>query len=493
LVAIPFTWPQLLVLDRAHPGWEKSDLQWFDTITKRSAAAITALEGLVLLCVLRRLGLGRHAWVATTAAALGSNLWVTASQTLWQHGPAALMLTVLVWLLLENPWRARSLAPGRGPGGPGNEPGSRMRYFGAGLAAALLVCCRPIDLAFSVTTAVWVTLRHPRRLLWFVPPAVVIGALLIGYNRAYLGTATGRYSQFESGMFATPLEEGLKGTLVSPSRGLFIFSPWTVVALGYLPFALFRLRPATLLPWLLATLGAHALLISSYTEWWAGGSFGPRYWTEVIPLLAIVLGMALEWAAARCRPLYQVALALSATSIGVQMLGAAVYPSGWENIPTDINHSRERLWDWSDSELTRMVVVSKAYRAVFGSARAEAFKDADAEEAKQRGVPAVSPAAFGTLDRANCERIEGWAWDPGQPETRLAVDIYDGETLVATVIADQFRRDLLKNKKGDGEHSFVFDIPASIKDAKVHEIHAKIAGTRRDLNRSPQAIECPEP
>ena len=44
--------------------------------------------------------------------------------------------------------------------------------------------------------------------------------------------------------------------------------------------------------------------------------------------------------------------------------------------------------------------MSKAYRAVFRYARAEAFKDANAEEAKQRGVPAVSPAAFGTLDRA---------------------------------------------------------------------------------------------
>ncbi len=283
------------------------------------------------------------------------------------------------------------------------------------------------------------------------------------------------------------------GTLVSPSRGLFIFSPWTVVALGYLPFALFRLRLATLLPWLLATLGAHADLISTYTEWWAGESFGPRYWTEVIPLLAIVLGMALERAAARCQLLYAVALALIAVSIGVRMLGAAVYPSGWDNIPTDISSSRERLWDWSDRELSRLVIVSKAYRAVFGSARAEAFKDADAGEANRRGVPAVSPAAVGTLDRANCQRIEGWAWDPGQPETRLAVDLYDGETLVATVIADPFRQDLLRNKKGDGEHAFVFDTPVSIQDAKVHEIHAKIAGSRRDLNRSPKAIECPEP
>ena len=50
------------------------------------------------------------------AAALGSNLWCTASQTLWQHGPAALMLTLVVLLL----WP---------------ESPSRLRFFLAGLAA----------------------------------------------------------------------------------------------------------------------------------------------------------------------------------------------------------------------------------------------------------------------------------------------------------------------------------------------------------------------
>ena len=94
-VALPFTMPQMLFLDWARPGWETSDPKWFDTIAKRSAAAITTLAALALLAVLRKLGLGRVAWLAALAAALGSNLWCTASQSLWQHGPAALMLTLL--------------------------------------------------------------------------------------------------------------------------------------------------------------------------------------------------------------------------------------------------------------------------------------------------------------------------------------------------------------------------------------------------------------
>jgi len=353
LVALPFAMPQILLLDRTHPGWETSDPEWFDTIAKRSAAAITTLAALALLVVLLKLGLGREAWLAATAAALGSNLWCTASQSLWQHGPAALMLTLVVLLLLP-------------------ESPSRVRFALAGLTAGLLVCSRPIDLAFAVTTAVWVTIRHPRGIVWFLPPAVAIGTALIGYNRAYLGAAGGYYSTFDAATFGTPWQEGLLGTLLSPSRGLFVFSPWTLIAVAYLPFALFQLRRAMLLPWLLATLGAHALLISTFSCWWAGLCFGPRYWTEVIPLLAIVLGLALAWAKVRCRPVFAVSLVLIAVSIGVQLLGAAVYPSGWEeDFPLDRDTTMQRLWDWSDSELSRCMVVSKPYRALFGPAEGQ--------------------------------------------------------------------------------------------------------------------------
>jgi hypothetical protein len=105
----------------------------------------------------------------------------------------------------------------------------------------------------------------------------------------------------------------------------------------------------------------------------------------------------------------------------------------------------------------------------------------------------VSPTATGRLDRVGCERIEGWAWDPQQPETPIAVDLYDGETLLTTVTANRLRRDLVRTHKGDGKHGFVFNTPARLKDAMTHQIHAKIAGPGIELNKSPQELACPEP
>ena len=151
LVALPFTIPQVRLLDRTRPGWEMSEPERFDTIAKTSAAAIATLTVLALFVVLRKLGAGREAWPAAIAAALGSNLWVTASQSLWQHGPAALMLTLLVLLLLP-------------------ESPSRLRFALAGLTAGLLVCSRPIDLVFAVVTALWVAVRHPRGSSGSSPP-----------------------------------------------------------------------------------------------------------------------------------------------------------------------------------------------------------------------------------------------------------------------------------------------------------------------------------
>jgi hypothetical protein len=64
---------------------------------------------------------------------------------------------------------------------------------------------------------------------------------------------------------------------------------------------------------------------------------------------------------------------------------------------------------------------------------------------------------------------------------RVNVDIYDGDTLLATVAADQFRQDLATAGKGDGRHGFVYTVPTSLKDGRPHAIRLTISGTQVDL------------
>ena len=242
ILALPFSLPQILYLDWTQPGWDTTDSPWFDIITKRSTAAITTMAGLALLVVLLRLGLKREAWLAATAAALGSNLWCTASQSLWQHGPAALMLTLVVLLLL--------------PDSP-----SRLRFFLAGLAAALLVCCAAdrARVCRHDGSLGHISASTPARL---VPPPG-------GHDRVRAhrlqprlsGACDGSLFRVRGGASSRPRGRmGCSGRSRARAAVSLFSRRGRSLPFVYLPFAFFQLRLRTLLPWLLATLVAHATL-----------------------------------------------------------------------------------------------------------------------------------------------------------------------------------------------------------------------------------------
>jgi len=91
---------------------------------------------------------------------------------------------------------------------------------------------------------------------------------------------------------------------------------------------------------------------------------------------------------------------------------------------------------------------------------------------------------------ADCGRISGWAWDANQPNTPISVDVFDGNTLIATVAANIFRMDLLNAGLGNGSHGFSLATPASLKDGQVHSVSVKFASTNLDLAGTPRAITC---
>jgi hypothetical protein len=347
LLFVPLEAPQVWYLDRTSPGWDRNlSLTWMNCrrMAKNASAVVAALVAVGLDRLLRRLGLGRVALPTALTAALGSDLWTVASQAPWQHGPAALALVLSLLLLVPE------------------QPMTRTRLFLAGLTTALLVTFRPLDLLLAVVILAWVAWHYPRKLAWFLPAPVLLGVGLITYNLWYFGTAEGGQHALErlhmrmhgtAGAWSGDLVAGASGTLLSPSRGLFVYCPWVVIALATVPMVAGRLRPWSLVCWLLAALVPYLLVLSKYSVWWAGHSFGPRYWTDVIPLFAILLGFGLDEARARRRPLLVVFGMAIAAAVAIQAVGAFCYPSSWNLHPANVDLHHERLWDWSDNELTR--------------------------------------------------------------------------------------------------------------------------------------------
>lgn len=108
-------------------------------------------------------------------------------------------------------------------------------------------------------------------------------------------------------------------------------------------------------------------------------------------------------------------------------------------------------------------------------------------EVSQAPVVKANPETVqGSLDLVKPDLITGWAMDTTKPNRPVEVELYDGETLLASVSANEFRQDLMDAGKGDGLHAFNFAPPASLKDGKEHTIHAKCAGV--ELPNSPKTL-----
>lgn len=347
LLTVPFVAPQLWVLDAALPGWDAEPVRamlWARRMSKHASAAITALTGVAIDRALLTLGLGSFALPATLIAMLGSNLWMTASQSPWQHGGATLGLAATIALLLPTP-----TAP--------------WRLILAGGTSATIALARPGVGFWSVLLACWVVAHHRRRAGWFfiLPPLIALPLLawnlwyfdhpLGGYHE--LMQMVGNHSHAVQGYWDANFRAALPGTLFSPSRGLFVFSPWVPLCLLALPAIWPRLRACSLVRVLL--LGIPMLLVQTLAQstWWAGWSFGPRFWTDVMPVFAILLGFTLAWARERAPVYFGAVLAAGAVAIVIQAIGAFTYPSTFSHQPNNIDRNHERLWSWSDGELAR--------------------------------------------------------------------------------------------------------------------------------------------
>jgi hypothetical protein len=111
-----------------------------------------------------------------------------------------------------------------------------------------------------------------------------------------------------------------------------------------------------------------------------------------------------------------------------------------------------------------------------------------------RLVPTSSSGGYeGYLEEMSCDRFGGWVWDPSQPDHPLSIELYDGDRLLKTTVADQFRQDLVDGQKGNGRHHFSETPPPAIKDGKPHPIRAVVKGTTftlRPLAAMPSSVTC---
>lgn len=315
-------------------------LDFFDTAELLVASVLTSLAVLLVYQAARRRAPVVPAAVVALVFALGTSAYSTASRVLWQHSPSLVAVSAVA-LLLSTHRRTRGGA------------------LALGVVAGVAYVVRPTN---SLTVlAVGCFLLATRR--WRELPFYVLGGALVAlpfcaWSQETFGTLLPPY--YQPGRL-TPGEshvaEALLGNLVSPGRGLFVYSPVALLACGALLVRGAR-RALAAHEWVFAgVLVAHWGVVSTFPHWWAGHSFGPRFFTDVAPYWVLFLVEPVRAALAparRARP-GTAALALSVLlSVAIHTRGSTARAAwGWNDGPPDVDAAPARLWDWSDLAFLR--------------------------------------------------------------------------------------------------------------------------------------------
>jgi hypothetical protein len=298
-----------------------------------SAATLTALSALVVFLTLDRLVARNWAIALTLIYGLGTSAWSISSQALWAHALAGLALSVLCWVFLTPEHRRLSFA-----------------LAGlAGVAAAFAVANRPPVIVFAALAAVWIWRDNRARLFAFAAPPALGAAALLAYNISVFRTVAGGYEQLNQ--FSSTVLEGIAGLLVSPNRGLLTYTPVMIFAFAG-AVRVWRKPAPEWMRLLVIGLGLHVLIYGGFSEWWAGYTFGPRYFCDVLPALVLLLvyGLVPLWR----RPVWRaVAVVLIAYGVAVQAIGVYFADDDWNRHPVPLEVQPRRVWDWSDLQIAR--------------------------------------------------------------------------------------------------------------------------------------------
>lgn len=140
----------------------------------------------------------------------------------------------------------------------------------------------------------------------------------------------------------------LAANLISPSRGLFVFSPFVLITLIYLKEVVAFFREEKYI-WLFSVWALfHLITISNFQHWWAGFSYGPRFMIDVLPAFYILLIAVFQ----RDKPwsfvakVYFYSAVIFAIIINYYQGLFNPYTMQWNREP-NIDKNHHLIWDWS--------------------------------------------------------------------------------------------------------------------------------------------------
>jgi hypothetical protein len=316
LLAVPF----VAIAAAVQPSFEE---RLKERVPANFEALVASFYGALAAVVFFRLVLDRWDSTGTALAstfifALCTSMWSMATRALWQHGPLILML-LLAMLLLQQASKRPAL----------------IQYVGLPLAAGFII--RPTALIPIAAITIYILVFYRPWSLRYAAGAVLVMVPWAIHNLAIYHSILPPYYQPGRISAASDMSEGMLGTLISPARGLFVYSPVLVLAFSGFAFALQESRE----------------------RWWGGHTYGPRLMADALPFLAYFVSFNFPrvWSLAPWprRAAILGVVVLTTPSLILHAEGALLYGSYlWNVRPQNVDQARYRLWDWKDPPFLRI-------------------------------------------------------------------------------------------------------------------------------------------
>ncbi|OGL44062.1 MAG: hypothetical protein A2161_14540 [Candidatus Schekmanbacteria bacterium RBG_13_48_7] len=346
--------PIIYCIDKALPifsGVFLSDCnnKFFETLERFLASYFIALTAVfIYLIAIKMLNKKGPALFTVFVFSFCTSSWSTASRALWQHGPSMLMLTVCLYMIIlakDRPWL--------------------IQFMSIPLAYSYVI--RPTNSISVIILTIYVLVQFRNYFTKFIFWGLLIAFPFCIYNLYVYGTLFTTYYKVEMIFTNKKFLSGALGILISPSRGLFIFTPVFLFSIYGMYITLKEKSTPTLNYFLVAIILLHSFVLFSYSNWWGGWSYGPRLFADMIPFFIYFLipvnDRIFQFPGKTKKIIIFLYIFAVIHSFSIHYRGATnPCVLVWNNLPDDIDKNPERIWDWRDPQFLRGLNTPFSYR-----------------------------------------------------------------------------------------------------------------------------------
>jgi hypothetical protein len=329
--------PLVAVLRAIAPGYDHQPILALSA-GKLHGSLLTAASAVWLfLAALRYTSRARAALIGLIFG-LATCAWSVQSQNVWQQTVSTFFICLGIWSFVR-------------------APDSPRQQLLTGFAFGAATACRHSGALLLTCLFLYELYRYRKSALYLALGALPVPLLIGFYNWYYFGSPfsfgqelvghiTAQQKTGSSELWQTPFGWGALGLLLSPSRGLLVFSPFFVIV----PLGLYRIfRDKAYVALRPLCIGAFSIMAlqCKWFDWWGGWTYGYRPWLDAIPILILCLLPVLPGLSeGRVRPaLFALSLAWATF---VQFIGAFSYDKLWNErllyvvqLPTNVTPTAE--------------------------------------------------------------------------------------------------------------------------------------------------------